>query len=418
MSEPSFPLPPSADDAADDTTGRTPPGLRPEARLICAIVARDAAGPHSRERAESIEALVVQVRDWEWLVEFATLNKVASLVARALQGAAAVPAPVRAQLHQQSRTNFAEVLILRAELDRLVKILHDEGITILPYKGPALAEEVYPSVALREAGDLDILVSPDDVERTIEILTRLGYQGERPTDAASMRELLATGCEFEMWGHSGRICVEVHWELMPLSLGMPLNMSYVAERMTRVARGDYEVYALPPQTLALVLCAHAGVKHDWTSLRWLVDVALLLKRYPELDVRALLEEAERLDICESTASGLLAAYQLAGASVDPAVIAALRDVRSTAAEVAVIHGRLFRPEKNQVGFREWRAYLDALVPGTSGRSWWRYLRTVTAPRWQDYRTDDEQMRSDLGARIVRPWRLAKRHGARILGRLK
>src|SRR5690349_17810454 len=47
---------------------------------------------------------------------------------------------------------------LTCELARVVNALEDAGVPALPYKGPLLAHALYGDVALREFGDLDILV--------------------------------------------------------------------------------------------------------------------------------------------------------------------------------------------------------------------------------------------------------------------
>lgn len=391
-------------------------GLRSEAQLICRALALEAAGPHSKPVSRSgLEELLARDLDWDWILAFTAQNGVSSLLWRSLQAHVAIPERVRLELQQRMRTNRAEVLLIRAELDRILRILHDDGITVLPYKGPALAEELYPSVTLREAGDIDLLVLAPDVVATIYRIASLGYEPLLPIDPASLRELQRTGYELGLTGHSGRITVEVHWDLMPRSLGSPLDMQYLTERLTRKTRNEIEVYALPPETLALVLCQHAGAKHGWTHLRMLLDIAYLLRQYPALDVAALLSESRRLRIFVATASGLLAAHQLVGASVPPEVIAGLRADPVVTAEAAVIHARVFRADRGLPGFREWQAYARCLGCSAQGR--WRYLQTILSPRWQDHLTGTERMRSRLGARFMRPWRLVFQHGLRIFQRL-
>jgi Uncharacterised nucleotidyltransferase len=399
-----------------------PPGLRPEARVFLESVARfsRATSVAAGGEGDALGPLLESTIDWPWLLELARLNKVSGLLFLALKPYDAVPAEALAELQRRHRTNVAQALILLAELDRVLDVLYARGITVLPYKGPLLAEALYPSVGLREAGDLDLLVLPDDVDRVTETLLRMGYEPMERRNAEEMRRLREHDCELTLVGHGGRIFVEVHWELMPRSLALPLDIDYIAVRTERVRRRNAEVLTLPAETLALVLCAHAGVKHDWSSLRWLVDIARLLASHPDLDVPALLQEARRLKIYAATAAGLLAAHHLAGAPLKPEAAAMLRRDRRVAAEAAVIHGRVFRAEKNLPGYREWRAYLNdgASADRPLVTDLIHYLRAVASPRFQDHTKDVERMRSSLAAQLVRPWRLVKLHGPSLLWRLR
>jgi hypothetical protein len=59
---------------------------------------------------------------------------------------------------------------------------------------------------------------------------------------------------------------------------------------------------LKPELLLLALCTHA-TKHNWHELKWLVDIAALIERTPELDWEEIYRVASRfhlskqIDLC-------------------------------------------------------------------------------------------------------------------------
>jgi hypothetical protein len=75
----------------------------------------------------------------------------------------------------------------------------------------------------------------------------------------------------------------------------------------------------------LILCVHGG-KHAWECLKWLTDVAALVRRYPDLDYEGLVAEALEARCRKPILLGLLLSHDLLGAPVpNPILTAARRD---------------------------------------------------------------------------------------------
>ncbi len=58
---------------------------------------------------------------------------------------------------------------------QIVHTLADAGIRSTPLKGPFLAETIYGDVGRRTCGDIDLLVSPDQLEQAVAAVRTLGY---------------------------------------------------------------------------------------------------------------------------------------------------------------------------------------------------------------------------------------------------
>jgi hypothetical protein len=138
-----------------------------------------------------------------------------------------------------------------------------ERVELLPLKGLHLAHRLYPSPALRDMGDLDVLVRAPDVSRADAALRSLGYRSERPP-APRPGALLNAG----LYLRDDGLPLHLHWHVLNASLPHgPVRID--AEEIWREARDG----AMAPQHLFLTLCEHA-LKHSYDALVHLTDLEL------------------------------------------------------------------------------------------------------------------------------------------------
>ena len=62
------------------------------------------------------------------------------------------------------------------ESKRVLLLLKAANIPVVPYKGILFLEKLYQNNALREIGDLDILVKPEDAVEAMKVLVADGYE--------------------------------------------------------------------------------------------------------------------------------------------------------------------------------------------------------------------------------------------------
>jgi hypothetical protein len=80
-------------------------------------------------------------------------------------------------------------------------------------KGPALAATVYPSIALRPFGDLDLLLPRQHLATAVQALRSLGYQEAYPDKIPRFTEMVSNNIEFRSTTPR-RPIVELHWGLI------------------------------------------------------------------------------------------------------------------------------------------------------------------------------------------------------------
>ena len=252
--------------------------------------------------------------DWSWLLQAAQRHSVLPLVYRALGQHSGVPQPVRETLESVFRQSAYRSLFLTAELMRLLDGFAEHGISVLPYKGPTLAQSLYGDIALRSFSDLDLLVRVGDVQRATEALETLGYAADPPVPLARRSAHLASASEQMFRRSAGAALVELQWRIAPRYFAVDFDFEGFWQTAVRASLGSGEVPALAPDALLLVLAVH-GAKHKWESLVWIADIAQLLHKYPGLDWDSISRRARALGIERLLFLALALAGELLGAEL-------------------------------------------------------------------------------------------------------
>jgi hypothetical protein len=198
---------------------------------------------------------------------------------------------------------------------------------MVPYKGPALAALLYGNVALRQAGDLDIVVRRSEVDRARALLQARGYRPRHALDRGGEAFMLRSRYSEELERPDGP-SVELHWGFTNGDVGLALDLDSLAPRLRAATLGGGGVPVFCPEDLLLLLCIHGG-KHRWDRLEWVCGVAELLRAEGAgLDWSALLERSAALGVRRMLLLGVLLALDLLEAPVPDAIV---RHARSDAA---------------------------------------------------------------------------------------
>ena len=211
--------------------------------------------------------------------ESLTRHRVGAFLQHCLGGdvRVALPAPVREQLTETARRTARLALGRSAELVRIARLFGDAGIPFLSVKGPLLARSIYGDVGGRHAGDLDLLIAPDNLAQADAVLRAAGCRRSQPDfdlTPRQWREYQRLRHEFEYFNDTTGVRIEVEWRLE--GLGRQAFDEWL-KAGARETLGGIELARLPAETEALYLFVH-GAGHEWFRLFWLVDVARLLAR--------------------------------------------------------------------------------------------------------------------------------------------
>src|SRR5262249_1356176 len=143
-------------------------GVSPEWSLILAAAA--AAIRHSHVARGTPYDVA-----WPAVLEIAERHGLIPLLHHVVGTSDGLPSEVARELKGRHQSNLHKSLFLARELIRIADRLDECGIEFLPYKGITLAEEAYGDMALRQSGDIDLLVRPADFAKAREAVAALGY---------------------------------------------------------------------------------------------------------------------------------------------------------------------------------------------------------------------------------------------------
>jgi len=189
----------------------------------------------------------------------------------------AVPQEWLAKLRRQYMVNAARNMWMAGELLQVLDLLRGAGILALPLKGPALAQEAYGDIALRQFSDLDVMVAPEDVERALTILQPRGYRCQHQLSEPKRRALMKTAHHHHLLNEQLGITLELHWAIAPSYYGLKTDTAQILNRAVPAVLLGREISEICATDTLMLLCQH-GTKHTWEKLSSICDVAALIRR--------------------------------------------------------------------------------------------------------------------------------------------
>lgn len=296
-------------------------------------------------------------------------------------------------MREYSLRNAQRSLLLTGELRRVLQTFADARISAIAYKGPVLAQQLYGSVALRDMVDLDILVRRSDVLQAREILHADGYGYAAPIDDDHDAGQLRTGCNFPLVRDSTGSVIELHWTPENSLRGSSLEAMW--QRCEQISLAGMQVQTFARPDLLLLLCLH-GCRHLWERMKWVTDVAELL-RVNDVPWDTVLRNARSVGGRRALLVGLVLAHELLSAPLPDEILRlAWRDgdvrrlVREASArlhdEGAAMAHQLGIPfhvfqlrSRERLRDRVRYLWLRTLAYSTAGRNTARVLRRSVSP---------------------------------------
>lgn len=270
------------------------------------------------ETADRIRARVTAGLNWDRLVALAQRHGLAPLLYAHLSQVcgAQVPAGTLALLQDYAQKNTAFVVMLTGDLVRLLKVLETNGITAVPYKGPAIAQALYGNVARRQFADLDILVRRRDVWEASRVIEAEGFEPVCPIPGAMRARLLSHAYVRMFHRGSSRTLVELHWDIAEPHWALRFDAETMWRRLEPMPLPGTTALVPCAEDLLLLLCVHA-VRHGTDKLEGIGSIAALLRRTPDLDWDGLWRQAAAMHCQRILAFGLLLACGLFDVPLPP-----------------------------------------------------------------------------------------------------
>jgi len=335
--------------------------------------------PPSPERNEAVRRWAAQPIDWDGFARLVARHRVGGLVHDGLKRADAKPPPnLAASLAAEAGAIALQNLAFAAECLRLKAMFDESGTDVLFLKGVTINILAYESLALKQAWDIDLLVDPADYEEAVTRIEEAGYRCVDPGPDPSRDEILrwARRHKHTVWQNAGGMALELHNSLVDNPVLLPGLSMRGPRQLVEVAPGR-TLPTLATEELFAYLCAH-GAAHGWSRLKWLADVAALLKDCDEAEILRLHDRSVALGGGRSAGQALLLSARLFGMRLPAALERKLRSDLATRLLVRValktaILGGLGR-ELDEMILGTARIHASYLLLGHGGRYKLRQLR--------------------------------------------
>ena len=260
---------------------------RTEHEILFCIARREVDSAHLRQ-------LLPGVRDWDYLFAVASYHGLAPLLHKHLHALAAdlTPVEVLSRLKLQSVANTQNVLHLLGKQLKLHRLLKENGIAAAILKGSVLSQMAYGDISLRQAGDIDVLISRRDFQRTRHVLESLGYQMTPSLTDTQLASHLASHCEIQFVRDDWFTVVDLHWALAPKSFTFNVETDDLLARLQTVAVGGSQIETLATEDLIVYLSMH-GAKHLWRAVEWISSLGELIRGAESISWDAVVERAAK-----------------------------------------------------------------------------------------------------------------------------
>ncbi|GFN29852.1 nucleotidyltransferase domain-containing protein [Paenibacillus xylaniclasticus] len=280
-----------------------------ELQLLLTIIRTDDISK-AREEARQLGQLHI---DWDRFVHLAKQHRLYPVAASKLGQIDVIPEHVKQQLNQMFIQNTYRMLQLTAVMEKVCSELAAVHIEALVLKGPVIAEALYGDFSLRTSKDLDILVPEQRIEQAEAILLQLGFKPDEHTPRI-LNSLKRKKHHLGYTHPQNGVQVELHWRMSSGTYKEPAFTELWNRRQT-TKKTTKPVYYLGQEDLFIYLVSH-GARHAWFRLRWLNDIARMMRLKLQWDV--VMKQLRQLDRTHVAGQALLLAAQLYQAPLNPA----------------------------------------------------------------------------------------------------
>lgn len=312
--------------------------MTPPTETLLLLLARGSLTERDRGQARQILAAPAGI-DWSRLAGLASLHGVVALVRHnlvTLDARSSLPDHAWQAIDQAATQIAFDGMVRLRQTTQVLAALRSAGIDPVLLKGYALASLLYDDPIVRPSTDVDLLVRRSEVDRAC---TALRAAGGRLPSAESIAHQLAHSYDLPVMlpaaaGRPGLL--ELHWDLAPRGL-FALDLDAWRSRSDEFVLEGQAVRRFSAEDMLLHLALHMR-KHRYVGLRWLCDVAELVRRFGgTLDWGYVIRVAKETGLRVLLYTSLQLADRLLQAPVDDQV---LRELEPSAVRRRLLHSVL------------------------------------------------------------------------------
>ena len=327
--------------------------------------------------AERFLKLLHQEVDWTSLISKAEKHRLTPLLYWHLKEFSnECPKDIFERLKHGFNENAKNSLLLTAETIRLVRLFKGNGIVAIPYKGTALAQQLYGNTALRSCVDLDLLICRKDLKQARKVLLNAGYKQEIEINDDQLGIYAWSECDQVFIHCNTQIYLELHWAITPPYFGFRLETEDLIEKIESIELNNSEVPVLCTEDLLLVLCVNA-TKEMWEKLEWIGGVAELIKKNQGLSWDETIEQAKELKALRMLFLGTCLAEKLFKVELPQNISLLIKQDHAIETLVQQVYERLFGEREENLSLTKLTFFRLKARERFSTRASYCFLRLFT-----------------------------------------
>lgn len=179
--------------------------LPPEERLILFLSRYNV----SKELIAQCNKTISRGINWDRFVRKGDIARTTPIIYKNIKNLSDIPEYVKKNLRLRYFGSLRHNLLLKDETKRIISALKERKIEAIPLKGAIASEQVFGDIALYTGSDIDILVSPSDLEETKRVLLDIGYREEKGFNEG---DFVQTSYHLPPYVRGG-FYLEIHWNL-------------------------------------------------------------------------------------------------------------------------------------------------------------------------------------------------------------
>lgn len=247
------------------------------------------------ELIEHVKMLLKGDIDWQYVIGYVNHHGITQLLYRSIEqiNSVDIPRSVLDYLQRFCHNNSIRNLRLTHELILLLNLFSAHNISVIPFKGPILSVLAYHNIALRQFGDLDLLIRKKDFFQTQALLMNNGYRlGILTQD--QRKDLDFHSGEIPFVNQDSHAVVDLHWKISPKFFPFKIDVKNWCIRQQSITLNGVNTLTFCLEDTLLYLCIHAAI-HLWVRLEWLCDIAELVRSYQsQIDWKKVLKQSHEV----------------------------------------------------------------------------------------------------------------------------
>jgi len=206
--------------------------------------------------------------DWEQVFQLGEVNRLIPILS-AILPEKSIPEEWIDRFERSARRRRMRAAVMIEEFQRILVEFTQADIRVIPIKGIAVSQQVYPSPSMRYFDDLDLLVEPQSGPDALNILKKIGYAEHPNAPHPDWHHLVP-------YIHRKRgTMIEIHVDLIRRS-NERWNINGIWSRSRTAYLGDVSTLLLSSEDSLITSVLHA--RHNlYNRLSYFIDCALLAR---------------------------------------------------------------------------------------------------------------------------------------------